>query len=429
MARKVFISVLGTGYYNRTKYYWGGKENFVETRFVQEASLRLLTKDWDKDDYVYFFLTEAAKKTNWKSPAQLNDRRVKDGERDPYKGLDERIKEINTPYKYKPIDIPDGNEIWKIFDIIYNVLEKDDNIYIDITHSFRYLPMLLLVLLNYAKYLKNIKIKQITYGNYEARDANGFAPIVNLTAFSELQDWTIAANDFVNFGQVAKIYELTKITVNPILKNSGKEKEAAYLLKGINKHLSNFALDIQTCRGKNIIENNSVDKTNQIFKDIENEIIKPLNPILDKIKDRIKGFKTNNVLNGVAAVEWCLNNGLIQQGITILQETAISYFCEEVKVDLHDRKTREVISSYLGYVARKKDKEKYNEKDKEDIIKKMKDTTLIQSLKEWYGQLSFERNDINHNGMLSNSKSSGEKFQINLEKRLKEFKEIINYVN
>jgi len=64
-------------------------------------------------------------------------------------------------------EIPDGkdtDEIWEIFDIIYNALEEDDNIYIDITHSFRYLPMLLLVLLNYAKYLKNIKIKQITYG-------------------------------------------------------------------------------------------------------------------------------------------------------------------------------------------------------------------------------------------------------------------------
>ncbi len=424
MARNVFLSILGNGFYKECSYYWETKENHSKQRFVQKACVDLFCTNWKEDDIIILFLTESAKKKNWHKT--ITERENRNKEKEDYLGLENLLPDSIIK------EIPDGkdtDEIWEIFDIIYNALEEDDNIYIDITHSFRYLPMLLLVLLNYAKYLKNIKIKQITYGNYEARDANELAPIVNLTAFSELQDWTIAANDFVNFGQVAKIYELTKITVNPILKNSGKEKEAAYLLKGINKHLSNFALDIQTCRGKNIIENNSIDETNKIFKDIENEIIKPLNPILDKIKDRIKGFKTNNVLNGVAAVDWCLNNGLIQQGITILQETAISYFCEEVKVNLHDRKTREVISSYIGYVAGGKHRNKYNEKDNVDLIKKMKDSTLIHSLKEWYGQLSSDRNDINHNGMLSNSKSSGEKFQINLEKRLKEFKEIISYVN
>ena len=61
-----------------------------------------------------------------------------------------------------------------------------------ITHAFRYLPMLVLVLANYAKFLKNVTVKSLTYGNYEAREGTN-APIVNLLPIAALQDWTTAA--------------------------------------------------------------------------------------------------------------------------------------------------------------------------------------------------------------------------------------------
>jgi hypothetical protein len=37
MPRKLFISILGTGYYENTKYYIGTKENYFESQFIQKA--------------------------------------------------------------------------------------------------------------------------------------------------------------------------------------------------------------------------------------------------------------------------------------------------------------------------------------------------------------------------------------------------------
>ena len=72
-------------------------------------------------------------------------------------------------------------EIWDNFETIYRELQEHDEIYFDITHSFRYLPMLLMILLSYSEFLKKTKVMSVTYGNYEMSKKNdGFAPIMDL---------------------------------------------------------------------------------------------------------------------------------------------------------------------------------------------------------------------------------------------------------
>lgn len=421
MARKVFLSILGNGFYENCNYYWQTRDQYSKQRFVQKACVDLLLNDWNENDQILLFLTNAAYKNNWNQ--SIHKRVNKDGKEEDYQGLENLLPQAKTQ------PIPDGKtteEIWAIFDAIYNSLQENDEVHLDITHSFRYLPMLLLVLLNYAKYLKNITLKRITYGNYEARDNDNFAPIMDLTAFSELQDWSIAANDFINFGQVTKIAELTDKRIAVVLKNKGYIEESAKLLKGIKNELINFATDIQTCRGQNIISNASVIKVHQYLEKLQNEIIKPLNPILDKLKNRIKNFKTNNILNGLTAVEWCIDNGLIQQGITILQETAINYTASKLNVDMQNPDIREAISSGFYILSVKTKEEDWDEKCKKnkDIIEQMLSTKTIAELKKPYERLRTIRNDINHNGMRKDSKN-GSEFKKLLEKSLTQFREII----
>lgn len=424
MARKVFLSILGNGFYHECNYYWQTRNQFSKQRFIQKACVDLLFNDWNENNEIILFLTDAAHKSNWNKC--IHKRINKEGIEQDYQGLENLLPRAKTQ------PIPDGKtteEIWQIFDTIYGSLQENDEVYLDITHSFRYLPMLLLVLLNYAKYLKNISLKRISYGNYEARDADNFAPIMDLTAFSELQDWSLAASDFVNFGQVTKIAELTDKRIAPVLKNKGNNEESARFLKGIKKELINFATDIQTCRGQNIISNASVVKVHQYLDKLKNEIIKPLNPILDKLKDRIKDFKTNNILNGLAAVEWCIDNGLIQQGITILEETAINYTASKLNVDMHNREIREVISSGFNILSRKIEEKNWDEKCKKnkDIIVQMSLDSTITQLKSCFEKLRTDRNDINHCGMLEKPQpKKGEKFQTNLKQQLIDFKYIIS---
>lgn len=188
MARKVFISILGTGFYKKCKYI-SGDFCSSNTRFAQQAVLEHTNaKEWSDTDTGIFLLTADARAKNWEISERENSRK----EKESYTGLKNILNQLQYPFFCQDISIPDGKteeEIWERFSCIYKLLEEGDELYIDLTHSFRYLPMLLLVLSNYAKFLKKAQIKTLSYGNYEARDTeSNKAPIIDLLPISALQD-------------------------------------------------------------------------------------------------------------------------------------------------------------------------------------------------------------------------------------------------
>ena len=65
MARRVFISVLGTGFYKKCRYC---KDTFIssETRFIQQALMEYHNiKSWNGSDRIFILLTDKAKSENW----------------------------------------------------------------------------------------------------------------------------------------------------------------------------------------------------------------------------------------------------------------------------------------------------------------------------------------------------------------------------
>ena len=413
MARKVFISILGTGYYNRTKYYSDKVDSFVETRFVQEATLKLLTQDWDKNDHAYFFLTKSARESNWNDPAQTNHTLVRRGERDTYTGLSKILKGMALAYQYDTIDIPDGNneeDIWKIFQIVYNRFSKNDEIYFDITHAFRSIPMLVMVLINYAKFLKNIKVKSITYGNWESRNEENLSPIIDITSFSELQDWTNAANNFVNFGNSGSISELANKKIKPILRETKGADEIANGIRNFSKNITQLTEALSTNRAF-LFEEGIL--TSKILKEInileQHKIIEPLKPLLNKTKEKIESFSENDpVLNIFRAVRWCLDANLIQQAYSLLREGMINYILSIVFPDEYpqyqvDPTFRELVSAALKIISENLQETNWNEiaKKNKEFIQKIIEFDLLSDLIKEYVSLGQYRNDIMHAGFRS----------------------------
>ena len=117
----------------------------------------IFCNDWSEEDEVVIFLTERAKKENWmenpnKKIPNTNTYEHRDG-------LKHDLLRHNYKFGIKEVNIKDGNnidEIWENFDIIIKEIEDGDEIIFDITHAFRYIPILALTVLNYAKSLKNI---------------------------------------------------------------------------------------------------------------------------------------------------------------------------------------------------------------------------------------------------------------------------------
>lgn len=430
MARKVFISFLGNGFYEPTQYVENvdDEESTLPLRFIQEATIGKFCKDYTKDDVIYIFTTNGAL-TNWNDGEHKN---FKSNSSEWYEGLQTRLKGLNLICHFENIIIPEGkstDEIWDIFRIVYEKLEDKDELIFDITHGFRSLPMLNMVLINYAKLLKHIHVKGIHYGAFEAKYSKNelwYSPIWNLKDFVQLQEWTNATSDFIDLGNSQRLENLLK---NTNLLNTNLSKKKTNLIKDqlfqFAKSLKELTAIFSTNRGREIINANvMISLSSQIQEMSEiSETIAPLAPLVEllrRIESITRRYKTDEVFNGIRAVEWCLRCNLIQQGITLLQEFIVTICLHIIGEAYCETNARLTCSALLG---KKEDKAfEFNPKFKElqeSLIGKIERLESYAKLKLIYQDLNTNhRNDINHAGFREKPKHA-EEFRKCLERNLK----------
>jgi len=417
---KEYLAFLGTNDYLPCNYYFN--DNKVEdVRFVQEAEVEMFCKDWTKNDRIIVFLTEEARDKNW----------YDDG--DSKEGLKTKLTSLELKPDISSIRVPQGKseeEIWKIFERIYDSIDDNSEVIVDVTHAYRYLPMLLIILLDYTRFLKDISIKGIYYGAFETlgtpytiekkpiEDRN--VPIFDLTPFVNLFEWTSAVDDFMSYGDINDVNNLTKKEVNPLLnKTEGQDKDARNLRK-LGDMLESFTKAIKTCRGLKIIDYD-YDKLRKLIrkdKEYTNSKIKTLNPLLEKISSKISEFENGDIKNGYYAVKWCIKHGHIQQGFTLFQETMISEIVEKEygKEEINDNKKRRIVSQAINIKQQSlpekewKKPARHYKSDVKNIMRGLEDDFIYI-----YDSISHLRNDINHAGFRESPSSAD-----NLKQKLKE---------
>jgi CRISPR-associated Csx2 family protein len=408
---KVYLSFLGTNDYLPCTYY---RENFQSenVRFVQEATLRLCCSDWKTDDRVLIFTTDEARKKNWEDNGQL-DRKT--GNPRQIKGLSSCIQALDLSTSIERIDIPQGkseSEIWDIFSKIFDLLGEGDHVVFDITHAFRSIPMLAVVVLNYAKVMKGVLLDGIYYGAFEVLGSipeaskmppvERRAPILDLTPFDQLMDWTTAIDRFTGAGDGRSIHKLAMQNIRPIMKQTQGQDQLAGPIKGMANALVAFTNALATCRGPEISEI-GVRLKSRVGKCQEIGLIRPLQPLFARIGDQTKPFVGNMISDGIQAVKWCLKHNLVQQGVTILRELVFSYSVVSIGADPHDVQMRDMASQALTIVTRKiadyEDQWHAPARDNKETARKLievfkRSPQLVKSA-DALGQL---RNDMNHAG-------------------------------
>ena len=287
--------------------------------------------------------------------------------------------------------------------------------------------MLALVLVNYAKFLKNVEVRSITYGNYEARTKVTDetvsppvfnAPIIDLLPLSQIQDWTFATADFLKNGNADKYEELANAYKKSIFVGTRiGDKEKAIALESLVKKLKAVIDDFQTCRGIEILHASQIAKLQKEVKTIGETVIQPLNPVLKEIEKAFDSFASSaNCRNGFEAARWCMAHNLYQQAATILQETTVSFFCEKYQLNIcneDDRKNVNIAFACLYKVRA----DKTSEEERAVIKRRIAESPLLQQLIkdsllsrkpviEAFKLLTDERNDINHNGMRKNPQTA-----------------------
>ena len=405
MARKVFISVLGTGSYKECIYALGDTQ-YDKTRFIQKATLQMLDvkEQWTEDDHIYIVMTDGSQEKNWET-------RTDNGE--PKIGLADTLKEMHLSTPIETIRIPDGNnedEIWQIFSDIYKVLNDEDELYFDLTHGFRYLPMLVLVLGNYAKFLKNTIVKSITYGNYESRDKEtNIAPIINITPLAALQDWTNAAADYLEHGDATKLKNCAdKPLITIARETKGQDQDATTLIK-LSKQLYEFSNLISFNRGDEIIIGKQSEQIKALLEKADAEYIRPMGPLFKQIAKSVRNFNPDSPENMIEASRLCLDHSDFQASITLLQEGIVSMLCRKFHLDVKDKGDREIATQALNKLGLELHNKEYRPLSpyKETIIKRIIDSGIISSeLANQWNKITEDRNDFNHAGLRASYKDA-----------------------
>jgi CRISPR-associated Csx2 family protein len=427
MGRKVFISFLGTNNYVNVLHQFEDGTLTTPSRFVQEAILDKVAAEWTENDKIFIFLTDDSRKTNWKN----------DGQRSIFEeceriGLEQIL--MSKPYwsicHPKPIEEGYNNdEIWNIFQTVYDLIEKDDEIYFDITHAFRSIPIFANTLLNYARFLKNTKVKSIYYGAFEklgfANEVRKMlleeriATVLDLTDIVGLQEWTSAAHLFIKTGQ-------TELIANLIY-----DEETNSLKK--------FSSEIYEVRGLNIYSGiNAVAVRDELVS-----IEQPYSPF-DEIKKLLLSYFQNFTLDSIdnlyQAVKYCYEFNLVQQGLTIFNELIISKVLIEIGYkdinQLLDKTLRNVVSGALSINSKDRfDFELYKNEDDtipERVTKLVGEVFNLVKRKKIYELFNSVahgcRNDINHSGFRKEAKPIGyfrEKLNEYIEKYEKVFSDVV----
>ena len=98
-------------------------------------------------------------------------------------------------------------EQWNTFNILTEVfqnLEAGEEIFLDVTHAFRSLPIFSMTSLFYLQDVlqKSVQLKGVYYGMLEtSREFDNKAPIVDLSLVLKIQEWIKGAHAFLNYGK------------------------------------------------------------------------------------------------------------------------------------------------------------------------------------------------------------------------------------
>ncbi len=326
---QVLISSIGVGNkkeggYQRAVYEYEGKKK--STPFVSKALTEFLEIDklfllgtkgsiWDSVYAEFGGEEEEIELTLWdkkeKNSIDTQDLQIIQNQIDKFLGKD-GSKCFLIEYGVSE------EELWKNFGIyleILGYLKEGDEVYIDITHSFRSLALFGLVMTQFGHTIKekNFKIAGILYGMFEYKYYNnGITPIVDLKILYDLIEWMKAIENLKRYGNADKIVELLGY-------EESLEKE--------KKIFNNFSLSLRMANLASIQRN--VKKLNDTLHVIQNSS----NPIVALLSDELIDFvqKLNKKKISdfqLAIAEWFCEHKHYALGYVALIEAIVTKACE-----------------------------------------------------------------------------------------------------
>lgn len=348
---KILISSLGTGRksdggYQQARYKID--DEIYETSFVSDA----IIKHYDIDK---LFLV-GTKKSIWDEAYM-----VFGGEDEEYHEMlymekeDENITQDmlsifnesvshQLGYKGSQAFIVDyginNDQIWSNFEIflsISDLINDGDELYLDITHSFRSLAMMSFVMTQFASAIsdKKFEVKAMLYGmlEYQGESEERIAPIVDLSILLEIQEWIKAID------AIKKYSDFDPLVV--ILDKEGIEKNVKNTFVNLNNtiDMANMAA-MQQFVG-------SAGKKIRAIGESDNKVIKLLAGEVIKLVDELDHEKMSDFQ--FALTKWFYSNKNYAMSYMALAEAVITKTCELKDYDATTEDGRKEAKAHIDY--------------------------------------------------------------------------------
>ena len=314
--KKILISALGASNYNESLCILPDGTKF-KTHLVTHALL-----DYIKPDDIYIVGTPQSK---W-----------------------DLANELLGEGNYKKVVIPIGDRednFWEMFRNINGSIDVDGKeIYIDITHSFRSIPLLISTVINLFTKVKGAKVRNLFYGLY--KQTEGTTTIVDLLPIIELNEWIEGFTLFKNYGEGNFLADLIDIKLSELedeeRKKFGGLNKVSKLLRKYSEAVGFAALDFMPVFAKQVADSmKNVDEYPNALTAIE-----LLKDSFESAYAELEKEHEEEWLNQYKLVKWLFNKRRYSQAIIALQECIITYILENLGLH-HLHKVRKKVGGNL----------------------------------------------------------------------------------
>ncbi|WP_293445087.1 TIGR02221 family CRISPR-associated protein [Persephonella sp.] len=303
---KVLISVLGKGNYKETTYKLGEIE--------------------EKTDYVLSVIKRAV------NPEKIY---IIGTDQSRWDIADTRIKE------YEKVIIPFGTnyqEFWEMFEKMASLDVENKDVYLDLTHGFRSIPLFISTVMNFFEKVKNAKIKGVYYGMYDVKD--DIKPVVDLLPILEMNSWIEGFTLFKEYGDSRKIGKLIQDKYDDLPVEKKREyqnlRKLPKVLEKSSKAFGFTAIDFYV---------KSLNDVVNVSKNLEPipSSLKAMDFLIKDIEKSSEIFQniSKNWEKQLKLAEIYFEKNRYSQSLTALRESLITFILEETGLDWEDKELRE----------------------------------------------------------------------------------------
>lgn len=199
---------------------------------------------------------------------------------------------------------------------IYNQIEACDigeSIYIDYTGGLRDINLLMIALIRYLEF-KGIVCKDIIYSNFHSDPKK----IHSIRSTYNMFDMINGVSEFVSTGNARQLVDLQKKLENTTNNDN---------VNNFVSSLQSFSDAIALCNVGSIVDaiNSISESINTLEQDISDDIfVQMFKTLIPTVKEKLYIDKTPPSILDLS--QWCLDNNMLQQAVTIYNEKILSYY-------------------------------------------------------------------------------------------------------